>query len=293
MNTQHAGSHLSPPLKGVHIPVVTQRTYRYCASVRLYLSLSKSSSAAAVFSGRLYACFNSCDKKTNNSRQREFIFTFIFEWPTTWALISSSCTGFRVLDKCKDFLPATFNHHGLSALSFPTSSGKIKFPVNNVHFSETTQFTPGCAEANTALLNKHCRKMFSFLSLQTSDTAAMQPSGVCTRIMTARNKKRGFGTISNPERFLNQDFQQIRQFCQIKNCRYIDSTFPPDRWSIGPGVLRPEELNMVEWKRPYVSVIMAVSGRCDLTLWLALSSTCMKYASSFNSAAMMINWWTS
>lgn len=92
---------------------------------------------------------------------------------------------------------------------------------------------------------------------QTLDIAAMQAPGVCASIMTARNKKNGFGTISNPERFLNQDFQQIRQSCQIRKCGYIDSTFPPDRRSIGPGVLRPEELNIVQWKRPYVSVFMA------------------------------------
>lgn len=116
--------------------------------------------------------------------------------------------------------------------------------------------------------------MFSFLSLQTLDTATMQAPGVCARIMTARNKKSGFGTITNPERFHNQDFQQITQICQVRNCRYIDGTFPPDRRSIGPGILRPEDFNRVEWKRPYVSVFMARS-------WGVISH----YDSQFNESA--------
>lgn len=127
--------------------------------------------------------------------------------------------------------------------------------------------------------------MFSFLSLQTSDTAAMQAPGVCASIMTARNKKNGFGTISNPEKFLNQDFQQIRQSCQIRNWRYVDGTFPPDRRSIGPGVLSPEDLNLVEWKRPYVSDFMARRRRRDLTLRLTLSSTSV-LRRTFKSAAI-------
>lgn len=109
--------------------------------------------------------------------------------------------------------------------------------------------------------------------MQTSDTAAMAAPGVCTSIMTARNKKNGFGTTSNPERFLNQDFQQIRQLYRSKNLRYIDDTFPPNRQSIGTGVLSSERLNRVEWKRPYVSVFVARSQRRDLTSLLSLGST--------------------
>lgn len=105
------------------------------------------------------------------------------------------------------------------------------------------------------------------LSWQTLDTAAMAAPGVCTGIMTARNKKRGLGTTSNPEWFLNQDFQRLRQLCQRENFRYIDNMFPPDRRSIGPGVLSPDRLNRVEWKRPYVS------ARRELSLSLFFGNT--------------------
>lgn len=101
----------------------------------------------------------------------------------------------------------------------------------------------------------------------------MAAPGVCTSIMTARNKKNGFGTTTNPERFLNQDFQKIRQLYQSLNVRYIDDTFPPNKLSIGQGVLSRERLQRVEWKRPYVSVFVARSQRRDLTSLLSLGST--------------------
>lgn len=82
----------------------------------------------------------------------------------------------------------------------------------------------------------------------------MPAPGVCMSIINARQKKNGIGTISNPEKFLNQDFQQMKQYCQIKNVRYIDEMFPPDRRTIGQGVLSPEELKRVQWCRPSVSV---------------------------------------
>ncbi|XP_056914967.1 calpain-1 catalytic subunit-like isoform X2 [Takifugu flavidus] len=78
----------------------------------------------------------------------------------------------------------------------------------------------------------------------------MSPPGACTNILNARSKAKGIGTISNPERFLNQDFQQLKQYCLTKAVRYIDEMFPPDRRSIGPGILSAEELKRVVWLRP-------------------------------------------
>lgn len=82
----------------------------------------------------------------------------------------------------------------------------------------------------------------------------MPPPGVCMNIMNARHKKNGLGTISKPEKFLNQDFHQLKQYCLIRNVRYIDDMFPPDRRSIGKDVLSPNDMNKVEWLRPHVSV---------------------------------------
>uniref|UniRef100_A0A3B4UJA4 Calpain-1 catalytic subunit-like n=1 Tax=Seriola dumerili TaxID=41447 RepID=A0A3B4UJA4_SERDU len=78
----------------------------------------------------------------------------------------------------------------------------------------------------------------------------MPPPGVCMNIINARHKKDGYGTVTNPEKFLNQDFQQLKQYCLIRNVRYIDEMFPPDRNSIGPGILSPSDLARVVWVRP-------------------------------------------
>ncbi|XP_041827157.1 calpain-1 catalytic subunit-like [Melanotaenia boesemani] len=78
----------------------------------------------------------------------------------------------------------------------------------------------------------------------------MPPPGVCLNIMEARHKQDGYGSITNPERFLQQDYQQLKEYCSIKLVRYIDDMFPPDKTSIGQGILSPSDLTRVEWLRP-------------------------------------------
>lgn len=85
---------------------------------------------------------------------------------------------------------------------------------------------------------KHCR---------------MPNPGVCVNIINARHLKDGNGTITNPQKFLDQDFEQLKQYCMIKRVRYIDDMFPPDVRSIGTELLKPDELKRVVWLRPHVS----------------------------------------
>ena len=85
----------------------------------------------------------------------------------------------------------------------------------------------------------------------------MATPGVCMNIINARHKKDGLGTVSNPEKFLNQDYQLLKQYCNINRVRYVDDMFPPDRRSIGKDILSPSDLAAVEWKRPTVSVLVA------------------------------------
>lgn len=92
---------------------------------------------------------------------------------------------------------------------------------------------------------------------QSSSTTTMPPPGVCMNIVNARHKKNGMGTVEKPERFLNQDYLNLKQYCLAKQVRYIDDMFPPDRRSIGQGVLTPEDEKHVEWLRPAVSVLVA------------------------------------
>ncbi|XP_045919298.1 calpain-1 catalytic subunit-like [Micropterus dolomieu] len=82
----------------------------------------------------------------------------------------------------------------------------------------------------------------------------MPPPGVCTTIINARQKKDGYGPFTKPEKFLNQDFHQLKRYCVIQRVRYIDEMFPPDRKSIGEGLLSPADLARVEWLRPSILV---------------------------------------
>ncbi|XP_035850838.1 calpain-8-like [Sander lucioperca] len=78
----------------------------------------------------------------------------------------------------------------------------------------------------------------------------MPPPGVCLNIMEARQKQHGYGSFTNPDRFFNQDYQELKQCCVTQGVKYIDQTFPPNRNSIGKGILRPSDLARVVWLRP-------------------------------------------
>uniref|UniRef100_A0A671WLP8 Calpain-1 catalytic subunit-like n=1 Tax=Sparus aurata TaxID=8175 RepID=A0A671WLP8_SPAAU len=78
----------------------------------------------------------------------------------------------------------------------------------------------------------------------------MPPPGVCLNILEARQKQNGYGSATNPEKFLNQDYKSLKQSFVIQGLRYIDKMFPPDRNSIGYGVLSPSDLEKVVWLRP-------------------------------------------
>ncbi|XP_010765795.1 calpain-1 catalytic subunit-like, partial [Notothenia coriiceps] len=82
----------------------------------------------------------------------------------------------------------------------------------------------------------------------------MPHPGVCVNIINARHLKDGNGTITNPQKFLDQDFEQLKQYCIIKRVRYIDDMFPPDVRSIGTGLLKADDLKRVVWLRPHKMV---------------------------------------
>uniref|UniRef100_A0A3P9BGF6 Calpain catalytic domain-containing protein n=1 Tax=Maylandia zebra TaxID=106582 RepID=A0A3P9BGF6_9CICH len=59
--------------------------------------------------------------------------------------------------------------------------------------------------------------------------------------------------ISNPEKFFNQDFKNLKQYCLTKGVRYLDDMFPPDAKSVGQGILMPSDLAHVKWLRPQIA----------------------------------------
>ncbi|XP_012712306.2 calpain-2 catalytic subunit isoform X1 [Fundulus heteroclitus] len=78
----------------------------------------------------------------------------------------------------------------------------------------------------------------------------MPPPGVSLNIMDARHKRDGYGSISHPSLLFSQDYQQLKEFCVTRRVKFIDDMFPPDRKSIGRGILSPSDLAQVEWLRP-------------------------------------------
>lgn len=90
----------------------------------------------------------------------------------------------------------------------------------------------------------------------------MPPPGVCLNILEARHKQNGYGSATNPEKFLNQDYKSLKQSFVIQGLRYIDKMFPPDRSSIGYGLLSPSDLEKVVWLRPAVSDLEGLN-LCD------------------------------
>uniref|UniRef100_A0A3Q3W3S6 Calpain catalytic domain-containing protein n=1 Tax=Mola mola TaxID=94237 RepID=A0A3Q3W3S6_MOLML len=72
----------------------------------------------------------------------------------------------------------------------------------------------------------------------------------CTQTKHCNHAENGFGSISKPEKFFNQDYQQLTEYCITRGLRYIDNRFPPDKNSIGYGILSPSDMNNVTWLRP-------------------------------------------
>ncbi|KAJ0008813.1 hypothetical protein NQD34_016228 [Periophthalmus magnuspinnatus] len=78
----------------------------------------------------------------------------------------------------------------------------------------------------------------------------MPPPGVCLNIIEARQKQNGYGSVSLPNQFNKQDYNQLKLYCLKHNVRFVDNTFPPDVHTIGQGILSPNDMPRVEWHRP-------------------------------------------
>ena len=112
-------------------------------------------------------------------------------------------------------------------------------------------------------LREAVNRIEDFLLNPLFNSRAMAPPGVCQSIMNKRSKKNGFGSLANPEMFLNQDFQQLKKYCIERQLRYIDDMFPPNQNSIGQVSLSHSQLARVEWLRPGVCVFLFVCCNKD------------------------------
>ncbi|KAL0170489.1 hypothetical protein M9458_035085, partial [Cirrhinus mrigala] len=58
------------------------------------------------------------------------------------------------------------------------------------------------------------------------------------------------GTLNDPFKFLDQDYQRLRKSCITYNKRFVDDKFPPDSNSIDPKKKLKLDLDKIEWLRP-------------------------------------------
>uniref|UniRef100_A0A673BSV4 Calpain catalytic domain-containing protein n=1 Tax=Sphaeramia orbicularis TaxID=375764 RepID=A0A673BSV4_9TELE len=75
--------------------------------------------------------------------------------------------------------------------------------------------------------------------------------GTCTSIINMRYQDGSEGSASNPAKFNNQDYEQLRDYHVRRQKLFVDSSFPPDSVSLG----RLEALSggmdrLVQWRRP-------------------------------------------
>ncbi|XP_052010265.1 calpain-1 catalytic subunit isoform X2 [Xyrauchen texanus] len=80
----------------------------------------------------------------------------------------------------------------------------------------------------------------------------LAPHGMCLKIMNERNTKAGKGSVEDPLKFMDQDYDSLLDMCLKERKRFVDYCFPPEPRSIGKEWLTPAEMSRVVWKRPMV-----------------------------------------
>lgn len=81
----------------------------------------------------------------------------------------------------------------------------------------------------------------------------MPETGTCTSIINLRYQDGSEGSPTNPAKFNNQDYAQLKADSLRRGRLFVDRTFPPDNRSLGdlPDMSRSTE-DQVQWLRPAV-----------------------------------------
>lgn len=88
-----------------------------------------------------------------------------------------------------------------------------------------------------------------------STVLTVNMSGIAASLQHNRDKNRGVGTNSQALKYLNQDYEALRNRCFESGCLFQDDTFPALPSSLGFNELGPGSYKTrgVSWKRPTVS----------------------------------------
>uniref|UniRef100_A0A6I8P8I3 Uncharacterized protein n=1 Tax=Ornithorhynchus anatinus TaxID=9258 RepID=A0A6I8P8I3_ORNAN len=66
---------------------------------------------------------------------------------------------------------------------------------------------------------------------------------------------RNYGSRENPQRFKQQDFNTLRDWCLSHGKLFEDDVFPAGVHSVGQQLIRDSNIIVPKWKRPWVSVV--------------------------------------
>ncbi|XP_023150417.2 calpain-2 catalytic subunit-like isoform X1 [Amphiprion ocellaris] len=77
-------------------------------------------------------------------------------------------------------------------------------------------------------------------------------SGIAAKLQHNREKSQGIGTNSHAVKYLNQDFEALRNSCLERGCLFEDDCFEPLPASLGYNELGPDSYKVrgITWKRP-------------------------------------------
>lgn len=78
----------------------------------------------------------------------------------------------------------------------------------------------------------------------------MPPPRVTKKPRNEHTTKGDMGSLTSPVKFLDQDYQELFQNCQVDKKKYVDEKFPPDSSSIDPWKKLKLNQNRIKWLRP-------------------------------------------
>ncbi|XP_075781447.1 calpain-13 [Pelodiscus sinensis] len=95
------------------------------------------------------------------------------------------------------------------------------------------------------------------------------PGDPYQKLQPGRQTKGRAGSLQNPQKFKNQDFTQLRDYCLRRRLLFEDETFPAHVSSIGFSLLSEDKLSHIQWKRPTMiernpHLIMDGASRFDI-----------------------------
>lgn len=107
--------------------------------------------------------------------------------------------------------------------------------------------------------------------------------GIAARLQRDRLRAEGVGEHNNAVKYLNQDYEALKQECIESGTLFRDPQFPAGPTALGFKELGPysSKTRGVEWKRPSVSAGLVsfacsfcINVVCQAAAWLQFASYC-------------------